>query len=70
MCSALLKNGPGHIAVTLQHLQQWLEEKEYASVQQLKGSISREHAIEPAAYERANYISVLDSYSHPGGVLR
>lgn len=70
MCSALLKNGPEHITNTLQQLQHWLEEKEYESVQQLKGSISRQHAIEPAAYERANYINVLDSYSHPEGVLR
>jgi dihydroorotate dehydrogenase (fumarate) len=70
MCSVLLKNGPEHISSTLQQLQQWLEEKEYTSVQQIKGSISRQHAIDPAVYERANYISVLDSYSHPEGVLR
>lgn len=70
MCSAILQHGPQHIAMTLQQLQQWLEQHEYESVQQLKGSISRQHAIDPAAYERANYISVLDSYSHPEGVLR
>jgi dihydroorotate dehydrogenase (fumarate) len=70
MCSALLQNGPSHITTTLQQLTQWLDEHEYESVQQLKGSISRQHAIDPAAYERANYITVLDSYSHPDGVLR
>ena len=70
MCSALLNNGATHITDTLKQLQHWLEEHEYASVQQLKGSISRRHAIDPTAYERANYISVLDSYTHPKGVLR
>lgn len=70
MCSALLHHGPSHITSTLKQLEQWLEEHEYTSVQQLKGSISRQHAIDPAAYERANYISVLDSYTHPEGVLR
>jgi len=70
MCSALLQHGPTHIETVLQQLQRWLEEHEYESVQQLKGSTSRQHAIDPAAYERANYISVLDSYSHPDGVLR
>ena len=70
MCSALLQQGPDHITRTLQHLQIWLDEHEYDSVQQLKGSISRQHAIDPAAYERANYIDVLDSYTHPKGVLR
>ncbi len=70
LCSALLRHGPGHISTLLQDLQQWLDEREYESVNQLKGSISRQKAIDPAAYERANYISVLDSYSAAGGVLR
>ena len=70
MCSALLKNGPAHIETVLQQLKQWLEEHEYESIQQLIGSISRQHAIDPAAYERTNYINVLDSYTHPKGVLR
>lgn len=70
MCSALLQHGPGHIAITLQRLQHWLEEHEYESVRQLKGSISRQRAIDPAAYERENYITVLDSYTPADGVLR
>ncbi len=70
MCSALLQHGPLHISRTLKQMQQWLEEHEYESVQQLKGSISRQRAIDPAAYERANYISVLDSYTPAKGVLR
>ena len=70
MCSALLHHGPQHLAKTLQQAAQWLEEHEYSSVQQLKGSVSRQHAIDPAAYERANYITVLDSYTHAKGVLR
>jgi dihydroorotate dehydrogenase (fumarate) len=45
-------------------------EHEYESIQQLKGSVSQEHAIDPTNYERANYVQVLDSYSHPSGVLR
>lgn len=70
MCSALLHHGPVQISRTLQQMQTWFEEHEYRSVSQLKGSISRQHAIDPTAYDRANYISVLDSYSHPTGVLR
>ncbi len=70
LCSVLLKQGPGHLSRLLDDISAWMEEFEYESVQQLKGSISRQHAIDPAAYERANYISVLDSYTHPTGVLR
>jgi hypothetical protein len=32
---------------------------------QLKGSVSQQHAIDPNAYERANYVQVLDNYSSP-----
>jgi dihydroorotate dehydrogenase (fumarate) len=70
LCSVLLQKGPAHITTLLEQLVEWLEKHEYTSVKQLKGSISQRHAIDPAAFERANYISVLDSYSHPRGVLR
>lgn len=68
MCSALLRNGPEHLAIVLQELEQWLEDKEYESVTQLKGSISQQNAADPAAFARANYVSVLDSYKPPPGV--
>lgn len=70
MCSALLRHGPGHIRLVLSQVHDWLADREYESVKQMRGSLSHRHAVDPAAYERANYISVLDSYSHPRGVLR
>lgn len=70
LCSALLAHGPDHLEVVLNGLSQWLEQHEYQSVQQMKGSVSQRHAIDPSAYERVNYISVLDSYTSPAGVLR
>jgi len=62
LCSALLQHGPEHITVILRDLQHWLEENEYESLAQLKGSLSQQHAPDPAAYERANYLSVLRSF--------
>jgi dihydroorotate dehydrogenase (fumarate) len=70
LCSVLLKEGSGKLTTMRAELEQWLEEHEYESVEQLKGSVSQQHAIDPSAYERANYIQVLDSYSSPKGVLR
>jgi dihydroorotate dehydrogenase (fumarate) len=70
LCSVLLERGIGSLTEILQGLEQWLNDHEYESVQQLKGSVSQQHAIDPTAYERANYVHVLDSYSHPSGVLR
>jgi len=70
MCSALLTQGPGHIQKCLNEISQWMDEHEYESVEQLKGSISQKNAMDPAAYERANYVNVLDSFTPPRGVLR
>ena len=40
----------------------WLEEKEYASVEQMKGSLSQKNSPNPAAFERANYIKTLTNF--------
>jgi dihydroorotate dehydrogenase (fumarate) len=70
LCSVLLKQGVGRLTEMLTEMEQWLAEHEYESINQLKGSVSQQHAIDPAAYERANYVQILDSYSSPAGVLR
>jgi dihydroorotate dehydrogenase (fumarate) len=62
LCAALLQNGPGYIAGILAGMERWMELYEYESVEQLKGSVCRDHASDPSAYERANYIEMLKSY--------
>ncbi len=57
--SSLLKRGPAHIATLLRGLSEWLEEHEYESLQQMCGSMSLQHCPDPAAFERANYLRVL-----------
>jgi dihydroorotate dehydrogenase (fumarate) len=63
MCSALLKHGPGHIATVLDEVVRWMTEKEYESVTQMKGSMSHRSVADPAAFERANYMKALNSYT-------
>ena len=62
LCSALLKNGPEHIAKILTEMEAWMEQHEYDSVSQLIGSASKMNAVDPAAFERCNYMQVLRSY--------
>ena len=62
LCSVLLQKGPEHIAVLKRELHNWLEQKEYTSVQQMKGSVSKSCAINPAALEHSNYMHVIKSY--------
>lgn len=57
--SSLLKYGPSHIGSLVSGLQQWLEEHEYESVDQMRGSMSLRHCPDPSVFERANYLRVL-----------
>jgi dihydroorotate dehydrogenase (fumarate) len=62
MCSALLKNGPQHIAHVLGKLDEWMLDHEYVSVHQMKGSMSQKSVADPAAFERANYMRALNTF--------
>lgn len=68
LCSVLLKEGGPRLGDILTELLQWMEQKEYESVAQMKGSLSHKNAINPNGYERANYLDVLNSYTPSTGV--
>lgn len=61
--SALIKNGPEQVAVFEQGLLAWMDEHEYESVEQLRGSANQMSAADPSAFERANYVDTLRRYS-------
>ena len=62
MASELLQKGVGRIGQVLSELVTWLKEHEYESVTQMIGAMSQQHCPEPAAFERANYMKMLQSY--------
>ncbi len=62
MCSVLLRKGARELATILHDLETWMEENEYTSVEQMKGSMSQRTCPDPAAFERANYMKTLNSY--------
>jgi dihydroorotate dehydrogenase (fumarate) len=63
MASELMQHGIGRITEVVQGLEEWLEDHEYESVHQLRGSMSYLNVAEPAAFERANYMKVLQSWN-------
>ncbi|NJN45627.1 MAG: dihydroorotate dehydrogenase-like protein [Candidatus Competibacteraceae bacterium] len=63
--SALLKNGVSFLSTLLGELKMWMERREYESVEQMKGSMSQKNVADPSAFERANYIKILESYKSP-----
>lgn len=62
LCSVLLKQGSQQLTLILQEMLNLMHEYEYESVSQLKGSVCRERAIDPQAYDRANYVQVMKTY--------
>jgi dihydroorotate dehydrogenase (fumarate) len=70
MASELLRNGPGRIESMLAEMSQWMEERGYDSVTQMRGSMSQQNVADPAAFERANYMKTLQSWQpDPAGQL-
>ncbi len=62
MASNLLHNGTEVIPSILTELETWMKEREYLSIKQMQGSMSQKSVKEPAAFERANYMKVLNSF--------
>ncbi len=62
MCSALYANGISHLGRVLADTSRWMEEHEYESIAQMKGSMSQRSSANPAAFERANYMKALRTF--------
>jgi dihydroorotate dehydrogenase (fumarate) len=61
--STLLRHGAEYVGVMLPAIQNWLDEKEYESVEQLKGSMSYGNCPDAGNLERANYMKAIVSYT-------
>ena len=63
MTSALLREGIEHVRVVLEQITRWMEEHEYHSIRQMRGSMSYRSVPNPSVLQRLNYARVLSSYS-------
>jgi len=67
MTSALLENGPDHVATVEHELVEWAVASGFESVAQLRGSVSQRHVADPSAFERANYMAALIGFTNSFG---
>ena len=63
--AAILRNGPRHFEAMLNGLKSWMERHHIASVDEIKGRVSLKNSADPAAFERAHYIRVLQDWPTP-----
>lgn len=61
--SELLHKGPERASELIEGFAEWMKELDYESVEQMRGSMSQKNVTEPAAFERANYMKVLNSFN-------
>lgn len=62
MVSALLRGGPEYLRRVRQETAAWMEEHEYESLAQMRGSMNFMACPDPGVYERANYMLMLQSW--------
>lgn len=60
--SKLLQHGEQAVGPILGSIEEWMKEREYESIEQMQGSMAQKNVREPAAFERANYMKVLNSW--------
>jgi dihydroorotate dehydrogenase (fumarate) len=63
VASTLIERGPYHVETLLRGIEAWMEDGDYDSVAQLRGSLSQRNVPDPEAFERANYMKALVSYA-------
>ena len=62
MVSALLHHGPEQLRATLADLSDWLEDHQWNSLAEMRGNLNISRVPDPDAYERANYMLMLQSW--------
>jgi dihydroorotate dehydrogenase (fumarate) len=65
LCSVIIRHGIKQIIDIEKDMSGWLEEHEYESIAQLKGSLSQKNCEDPSAFERAQYMRAISSYPLP-----
>ena len=64
LASELIARGAGRVTEILAEMNAWMQEFEYISVTQMRGSMSQQSVADPAAFERANYMKALTSFDN------
>ena len=57
--STLYKNGIGQITQMLNEIEEWMDKKEYATIDSFRGKLSRKQIKDPFVYKRAQYVDIL-----------
>ncbi|MES9976128.1 MAG: dihydroorotate dehydrogenase-like protein, partial [Candidatus Thiodiazotropha sp.] len=68
LCSLLLEQGPGAIQPIISGIEAWMEEQGFESIGEFRGRVSQISVADPSAFERINYVNIIDSFRVSPGV--
>ncbi|MES9811914.1 MAG: dihydroorotate dehydrogenase-like protein [Candidatus Thiodiazotropha sp.] len=68
LCSLLLEQGPGAIQPIFSGIEAWMEEQGFESIDEFRGRVSQISVADPSAFERVNYVNIIDSFTLSPGV--
>ncbi|MES9969672.1 MAG: dihydroorotate dehydrogenase-like protein [Candidatus Thiodiazotropha sp.] len=68
MCSLLLEQGPKAIRPIVAGIEAWMEEQGFESIGEFRGRVSQISVADPSAFERVNYVNIIDSFTVSPGV--
>ncbi len=70
LVSALLRGGPSWLKGLRAEVEHWMAEREWSSLKEMRGNMSLLRCPDPAAYERANYMMILQGWRKEAGGVR
>ncbi|MES9946793.1 MAG: dihydroorotate dehydrogenase-like protein [Candidatus Thiodiazotropha sp.] len=68
LCSLLLEQGPKAIQPIIAGIEAWMEEQGFESVEEFRGRVSQISVADPSAFERINYVNIIDGFTVSPGV--
>jgi dihydroorotate dehydrogenase (fumarate) len=63
LCSTLMRHGIQHIQKIEMEIAAWLEKHNYKTLSEIKGVLSQKNCADPSAFERAQYVRGLSTYT-------
>lgn len=57
--STLYKNQPEHISTMISEIEEWMKSKNYETLADFRGKLSKKNVRDPYAYKRAQYVDIL-----------
>ncbi|RLD64668.1 MAG: diguanylate cyclase [Bacteroidetes bacterium] len=65
IASTVYKNGPEHIQKMLSDVDSWMNRKGFTSLEEFRGKMSQSESLNPAAFERVQFMKYFRGYQHP-----